>query len=73
MAEVWIEGREFKTTLPQGIAIMRVLGEDLIEVRGTQVDGGEAVGEVAAGDADDGAGEQARCSEGKKLVAGGSV
>ena len=52
---------------------MRVLGEDLIEMGSTEFDGGEAVGEVAAGDANDGAGEQALCSGCGNCAQGASV
>jgi hypothetical protein len=64
VAHIGIEDGKHETAFAKGFAITRVLVKDLVEVRNAEIDGGEAVGEVAAGNANDGAGEQARGSEG---------
>jgi hypothetical protein len=62
VAEIGFEDREVEAALAQGIAVMRVLVKNLVEVRSAEIDSGEAVGEVAAWDAYDGAGKQAQSS-----------
>jgi hypothetical protein len=69
VAKIGIEDGEFKAALAQGIAITRVLVQDFVEVRNAQIDSSKAVGEVAAGDADNGASEQTQGSNGMILSA----
>jgi hypothetical protein len=60
VAKIGIENGEFKAAFAQRIAITRVLVQDFVEVGNAEIDGGQTVGEIAAGDANDGASEQAQ-------------
>src|SRR5579863_3852296 len=62
VTQIGIENCEREAALAEGVAITRVLVKDFVKVRRAEIDGGETVSEVAAGDADDGASKQARGS-----------
>ena len=62
MAKIRLKDSEFEATFAQCVAVVSVLLEHLVEMGSAELDGGEAVGEIAARNADDGTGKQAQGS-----------